>query len=92
MHLSWEEGWDGGEYRDEGERERREGAIRELQKIITLKDYDVLRGTPHDPIGTLRGVTRDVARPSEAFGECPKEDYDELQGTRRVQIRRDSGL
>ena len=64
-------------------------AIRELQKILTLKDYDVLRGTPHDPIGTLRGVTRDVGRPSEALGESPKEDYDELQGTRRVQIRRE---
>ena len=43
-------------------------AIRELQKILTLKDYDVLRGTPHDPIGSLRGVTRDVGRPSEALG------------------------
>ena len=63
-------------------------AIRELQKIITLKDYDVLRGTPHDPIGTLRGVTRDVGRPSEALGESPEVDFDELQGTRRVQIRR----
>ena len=64
-------------------------AIRVLQKILTLKDYDVLRGTPHDPIRTLRGVTRDVGRLSEALGESPKEDYDELQGTRRVQIRRD---
>ena len=28
-------------------------AIRELQKILAPKDYDVLRGTLHDPIGTL---------------------------------------
>ena len=32
-------------------------AIKELQKMLALKDYDVLRGTPHDPIGTLRQVT-----------------------------------
>ena len=64
-------------------------AISELQKILTLKDYDVLRGTPHDPIGTLRGVARDVGRPSETLGESPREDFDELQGTRRVQIRRE---
>ena len=62
-------------------------AIKELQKMLTLKDYNMLRGTPHDPIGTL--VTRDTGRPSEAFGELPKEDSDELQGTRRVQIRRE---
>ena len=64
-------------------------AIREHQKILILKECDVLRGTPHNPIGTLRGVTRDAGRLSEVHGESPKEDFDELQGTRRVQIRRE---
>ena len=28
-------------------------AIKDIQKTLILKDYDVLRGSPHDPIRTL---------------------------------------
>ena len=44
--------------------------IREFPKVLTLKDYDVLRDTPHDPIGTLREVTRDAGRPSDVPSWC----------------------
>ena len=37
-------------------------AIREFYKVLTLKDYDELRRTTPDPVGTLRGVARDAAK------------------------------
>ena len=64
-------------------------AIREFTKVLTLKDYDVLRGTPHDPVGTLWGVTLDAGLTSEVPREDPQEDFDELQQTRRAQVRRE---
>ena len=40
-------------------------AIRDLHKVLTLKDYDVLRGTSHDPIRSLR---ESVARCRKTYG------------------------
>ena len=40
-------------------------AIREVAREMRLENYDVLKGTPHDPAGTLRGFPRDEARPDE---------------------------
>ena len=31
-------------------------AVRELERSVTLSDYDHLRGQPHDPTGTTRGM------------------------------------
>ena len=66
----------------QGERECRAG-IRELQKMLTLKDCNVLPGT-------LARSDRNFARElREVQQESPKEDFAELRGTRRVQIRRE---
>ena len=37
-------------------------AVRDLERSVTLSEYDHLRGQPHDPRGTIRGVQRDAGR------------------------------
>ena len=40
----------------------RAGAVRALERSVTLFHYDHLRGQPHDPTGTIREVQRDAGR------------------------------
>ena len=41
-------------------------AIREVQRAVTIEDLNRLKGTPHDPVGTLRGGGRDEGRGGRA--------------------------
>ena len=41
-------------------------AVRELERSVTLSDFYHLRGQPHDPTGTIRGVQRDAGRRVDA--------------------------
>ena len=63
-------------------------AVRELLRPVTLADLDKIRGTPHDPTGTLRGVPRDEGRP-EALREPEVADADLGSVPKWVQITKD---
>ena len=43
-------------------------AIREMEQMAKLSDFDVLVSTPHDPTGTLRTAPRDSGRRREDSG------------------------
>ncbi len=63
----------------------RSRAVRENSQELTIADYDKLRSTPHDPLGTIRSPTRS-SRP-----EVPtksKEEEEEEYKPRRAKIPR----
>ena len=49
-------------------------AARELERSVTLSDYDHLRGQPHDPTGTIRGIQRDAGPRVEAGVRAGEQD------------------
>jgi len=65
-------------------------AVRYMEKAMTMNDYDVLTGRPHDPLGTLHaGGQRNGARrvdPARGGGEPSVEDR---AAPKRVMITRD---
>ena len=66
-------------------------AVKEMAKKMTLDDYAVLVGQPHDPLGALKTGERDGGRPAELHGpsrDLP-EDGDVRPTPKRVQITRE---
>ena len=61
-------------------------AVRELQRSVTLSDYDHLRGEHHDPTGTIGGVQRDAGRRVEAGEIDGTGEHDDHFLPRRVFI------
>ena len=59
-------------------------AIREVHRAVTMEDLDKLKGTPHDPVGTLRGGGRDEGRGDEL--EHPEAHEPSGHVPKRVQI------
>ena len=65
-------------------------AVKEMAREVTLADLDRLIGEPHDPAGTLKGITRDEHR-----GEAGPRNADDLESgvpeftPKRVLITRD---
>ena len=64
-------------------------AIREMHRPLLLADLDVITGTPHDPIGTIRAGHRDEARGGELAEEVP-EDAEAGSNPKRVQITKEA--
>ena len=64
-------------------------AIREMHRPLLLADLDVIIGTPHDPIGTIRAGHRDEARGGELAEEVP-EDAEAGSNPKRVQITKEA--
>ena len=65
-------------------------AVREIEKKISLKDFDHLRSAPHDPLGTLRGIPRDPHRRVDAAEGNGLPGDDPVQAAKRVQITADA--
>ena len=63
-------------------------AIREMHRPLLLADLDVLTGTPHDPVGTLRAGPRDVARGGDLAEQVPGEAA-AGSNPKRVQITKE---
>ena len=61
-------------------------AVRELERNVTLSDSDHLRGQPHDPTGTIRGVQRDAGRRVEEGEREGAHQQDDRFLPRRVFI------
>lgn len=62
-------------------------AVREVHRVLRLEDLDILKGTPHDPAGTLRAGHRDEGRARE-LEEEEHEDVTLGPIPKRVQITR----
>ena len=62
-------------------------AIREVHRDISMIDLNQLRGTPHDPVGNLRGDSRDEHRPAELAGQDAEDPLGPVP--KRVQITRE---
>ena len=65
-------------------------AIREFDEKVTLKDFDVLVSTPHDPTGTIRLAMRDTGRQQgDRDGAEEQESREDRAMPRRVKITRE---
>ena len=65
-------------------------AVRERTATLELKDFDILKSTPHDPLGTLQEASS-IPRPSAMEEEAAREE--ELLGReapKRVPITREA--